>query len=103
MTPLFYEQLLPAVTDMVQSHTTIKSLVLIVLHIKIIKEASQPNWKEIVQNLYKTIVAHPSLECVYILAGLPSLLMDTLDDQKTLIDRLKKEQPHKQMPIVDIN
>ena len=103
MTPLFYEQLLPAVTNMLQSHTTIKKLVLILDLVKIIKEASQPNWKEIVQHLYETIFTHPSLECVYISAGFPSLLADTLDDQKTFIDRLKKEQPHKQMPIVNIN
>ena len=100
MTPLFYEQLLPAVTDMLQSHTTIKRLVLILDLVKVIKEASQPNWKEIVQHLYETIFTHPSLECVYILAGFPSLLTNTLDD---LIDRLKKEQPHKQMPILEIN
>ena len=103
MTSLFYEQLLPAVTDMVQSHATIKILVLIFDQVKIIKEASQPNWKEIVQHLYKTIFTHSSLECFQILAGLPSLLTDTLDDQKTLIDRLKKEHPHKQIPIVEIN
>ena len=97
MTSLFYEQVLSAVTNMLQSHTTIR-----LLRIECrIKKSCQPNWIELVQHLYETIFIHPSLE--YIEIRYTPLLRDTLEDQKkTLIDRHRKEQPHKPLPIVKI-
>ena len=96
MTPLFYEQVLPAVTNMLQSHTTIR-----LLWIKcesIDYKSSQPNWINLVQHLYETIFIHPTLEYIHLKFR---LLEDTLKDQKkTLIDRHRKEQPHKPLPIV---
>ena len=101
MTPLFYEQVLPAVTNMLQSHTTIRLLRIQCAYIN--KESSQPNWIELVQHLYETIFIHPSLKYIEINTGVitPHLLKDTLEDQKKkLID---KEQPHKPLPIVNIS
>ena len=96
MTPLFYEQGLPAVTNMLQSHTTIR---LLWIECKYINKSSQPNWIELVQHLYETIFIHPSLE--YIHLKVSRLLEDTLKGQKkTLIDRHRKEQPHKPLPIM---
>ena len=102
MTPLFYEQVLPAVTNMLQSHTTIRLLRIECRYIN--EESSQPNWIELVQNLYETIFIHPSLEYIEIFRyPPPPLLVDTLKDQKkTLIDRHRKEQPHKPLPIVKV-
>ena len=103
MTPLFYEQVLPAVTNMLQSHTTIR---LLRIECRDINKLSQPNWIELVQHLYETIFIHPSLEYIEIKAGIltPPLLVDTLKDQKkTLIDRHRKEQPHKPLPIVEFS
>ena len=104
MTPLFYEQVLPAVTNMLQSlHTTIRLLRIECKDIN--KESSQPNWIELVQHLYETIFIHPSLEYIDINTNgyTPPLLVDTLKDQeKTLIDRHRKEQPHKSLPIVKL-
>ena len=98
-TQLFCEQVLPAVTNMLQSHTTIR---LLRIECRDINHSSQPNWIELVQHLYETIFIHPSLE--YIEIGYTPLLMDALKDQKkTLIDRHRKEQPHKPLPIVKIN
>ena len=102
MTPLFYEQVLPAVTNMLQSHTTIRLLRIECRDIN--KKSSQPNWIELVQHLYETIFIHPSLEYIEINTGYlsPPLFKDTLKDQKkTLIDRHRKEQPHKPLPIVN--
>ena len=100
MTPLFYEQVLPAVTNMLQSHTTIRLLRIECVDIN--KESSQPNWIELVQHLYETIFIHPSLEYIESNTGYTPLLKDTLKDQKkTLIDRHRKEQPHKPLPIVE--
>ena len=103
---LFYEQVLPAVTNMLQSHTTIRLLRIMCSYIN--KESSQPNWIELVQHLYETIFIHPSLEYIEINTGYtptpPPLLVDTLKDQKkTLIDRHRKEQPYKPLPIVKIS
>ena len=102
MTPLFYEQVLPAVTNMLQSHTTIRLLRIECRYIN--EESSQPNWIKLVQHLYETIFIHPSLEYIEINSGYtPPLLKDTLKDQeKTLIDRHRKEQPHKPLPIVKV-
>ena len=104
MTPLFYEQVLPAVTNMLQSHTIIRKLRIVCKDINNL--LSQPNWIELVQHLYETIFIHPSLEyaviCTAHLRSSP-LLEDTLKAQKkTLIDRHRKEQPHKPLPIVHI-
>ena len=104
VTPLFYEQVLPAVTNMLQSHTTIRLLRIECEYIN--KESSQPNWIELVQHLYETIFIHPSLEYIEINTAYPTppLLWATLKDQKkTLIDRHRKEQPHKPLPIVKIS
>ena len=82
---------------MLQSHTTIRLLRIECEYIK--NESSQPNWIELVQHLYETIFIHPSLEYFEIYN---TLLKDTLKDQKkTLIDRHRKEQPHKPLPIVE--
>ena len=98
MTSLYYEQLLPAVTNMLQSHTTIRILE---IHCRDLNESSQPNWIELVQHLYETIFIHPSLE--YIKIEHTPLLEDTLKDQKkTLIERHRKEQPHRPIPTVVI-
>ena len=99
MTSLYYEQLLPAVTNMLQSHTTIRILG---IHCWSLNKSSQPNWIELVQHLYETIFIHPSLE--YIKINHTPLLVDTLKDQKkTLIERHRKEQPHRPIPTVVIS
>ena len=97
MTPLFYEQLLPAVTNMLQSHTTIR---LLTIHCKyyINDDLSQPNWIELVQHLYETIFIHPSLE--YIEIDSESILLK--DQKEILMDRHRKEQPHKPPPFINL-
>ena len=104
MTSLYYEQGLPAVTNMLQSHTTIR--ILGIYCREGLNESSQPNWIELVQHLYETIFIHPSLEYIMISTGYPPppLLVDTLKDQKkTLIERHRKEQPHRPIPTVDFD
>ena len=95
---LFYEQVLPAVTDMLQSHTTIR--LLSVWFPDLLKRSHpSPNWIEKIQHLHEAVFINPSLECFDIQFSF--LLEDTFKDQKkTLIDRHRKEQPHKPLPIV---
>ena len=93
---LFYEQGLPAVTSMLMSHTTIRLLKMKCgfLHDK----QPQPNWIEQAHNFLEIIFMHPSLEYVEIDA---TLLKDTFNlHKKALIDRHRKEQPCKPLPIV---
>ena len=100
MTSLFYEQVLPAITNMLQSHATIRLLRIVCEYIN--KESSQAKWIELVQHLYETIYTHPSLEYIEIDTE-STLLMDTLKDQKkTLIDKHRKEQPHKPLPVINL-
>ena len=102
-TPLFYEQVLPAVTKMLQSH---KTMSLLWIRCEYLNESSQPNWIEIVYKLYESIFIHPSLVYIRIDTGypIPPLLKDALADQKLmLIDMHKNKQPHKPLPVVSIN
>uniref|UniRef100_A0A1X7T1Y6 NACHT domain-containing protein n=1 Tax=Amphimedon queenslandica TaxID=400682 RepID=A0A1X7T1Y6_AMPQE len=96
-----YEQadLLPAIIKMLQSHQTIRLL-------RIYGDSSirwislQPNSTEIVQQFYETIFTHPTLEYIDI-HSVHSLLRDTYREQKkTLIEKHRKEQPDKKLPIV---
>ena len=105
MTSLYYEQGLPAVTIMLQSHTTIRILGIDCR--ERLNYSSQPNWIELVQHLYETIFIHPSLEYIKISTKIttpPRPLVYTLKNQmKTLIERHRKEQPHRPIPRVDID
>ena len=100
---LLYEKILPAVTNMLSSHTKIKLLSIGCLGINS-KSTHQPNLVEKIQHFYETIFTHPSLEYIQISTGRrPPPLTDTLEDQKkTLGDKHRKEQPNKPLPIVDI-
>ena len=87
-TPVFYEQVVPAFTDMLQSHTTIRLLKIWCTDIS--GQSRQPHWIELLEHLYETAFIHPSLEYMKIFAGYPTppLLRDILEYQKkTLIDR----------------
>ena len=99
MTLLFYEHLLPAVTNMLQSHATFRILCITCDYIN--GKSFLPNWIELVQHLYETIFIHPSLEYVEFTSKyLNGFLFDILNNQEMLID--KKEQPHKPLPFIKI-
>ena len=99
MTSLYYEQILPLVTNMLKLHTTIR-----LLHVQcyVIKyDLSQSQWIDSIKHLLQTIFLHPSLE--YIRIERTQLLQDTFKVQKkTLIDKRKQQQLIKPLPIVDI-
>ena len=101
MTPLFYEQALPAVADMLQSHTTIR---LLTVWFNFNCNFPSPKIIEIIetlQQLHEAIFMNPSLEHFEIRYF--SLMKDIFKDQKkTLIDRHRKEHPRKPLPIVDV-
>ena len=98
MTPLFYEQVVPAVTNMLKSHTAIRQLDIWCWNLN---DSSLPKWITQLQDLYETIVIHPSLEYINIKTRCTILLQDTLKNQKkALIDEHSKKQPCKQMPII---
>ena len=96
MTPLYYEQILPLVTNMLKLHTTIR-----LLHVHcydINSDLSQSQWIDSIKHLLQTIFLHPSLEYIRI-----ECLEDTFKVQKkALIDKRKQQQLIKPLPIVDI-
>ena len=100
MTSLYYEQILPLVTNMLKLHTTIRLLQVQCYYIKY--DLSQSQWIDSIKHLLQTIFLHPSLE--YIRIDWTRLLQDTFKVQKkTLIDKRKQQQLIKPLPIVDIN
>ena len=100
ITPLYYEQGLPLVTNMLKLHTTIR-----LLHVQcddIKYDLSQSQWIDSIKHLLQTIFLHPSLE--YVRIERTQLLQDTFKVQKkTLIDKRKQQQLIKPLPIVDID
>ena len=100
MASLFFELILPAVTNLLQSHTTIRLLRIKCEYINF--ESSQPNWKKIVQHLYDTIYSHPSLE--YIEINVSWIKTDDTDSCPLQWDSLeknsRKEQSQKQPTVV---
>ena len=100
MTSLYYEQILPLVTNMLKLHTTIR-----LLHVhcySINTGLSQSQWIDPIKHLLQTIFLHPSLQ--YIRIERTQLLQDTFKVQKkTLIDKRKQQQLIKPLPIVDID
>ena len=100
MTSLYYEQILPLVTNMLKLHTTIRLLHVQCYHIN--RDLSQSQWIDSIKHLLQTIFLHPSLE--YIRIQRTPLLQDTFKVQKkTLIDKRKQQQLIKPLPIVDID
>ena len=98
MTSLYYEQILPLVTNMLKLHTTIRLLHVKCYGIKI--DLSQSQWIDSIKHFLQTIFLHPSLE--YIRIQRTQLLQDTFKVQKkTLIDKCKQQQLIKPLPIVD--
>ena len=100
---LFYEQVLPLVTNMLELHTTIRLLKIRCYYFSV--DSTPINWIELIQHFLQAIFLHPSLEYIH-LEGLKrfNLLKDTLKPQKkSLIDLQKKLYPLKPLPIIDFN
>ena len=95
---LFYEQVLPLVTNILELHTTIRLLQ--IRHVYFSVDSSPPiNWIEPIQQFLQAIFLHPSLE--YIEIEYSKLLKDTYKTQeKSLIDLHKKRFPLKPLPII---
>ena len=102
MTPLFYEQGLPLITNMLQSHTTMR---LLFIYCEDIDDTlSQSNWIELAQHFWQTVFFHPTLQYIGIKSLFHfSVLSDTLQSQKkALIDiHIQQQQPLKPLPIID--
>ena len=94
---LFYEQVLPFVTNMLELHTTIRLLNIMPNYFSV--DSTPINWIELIQHLLQAIFLHPSLEYIDITGSI--LLFDTLKAQeKSLIDLHKKLYPLKPLPII---
>ena len=99
ITSLYFEQILPLVTNMLKLHTTIR--LLYVQCYDIDRYLSRSQWIDSIKHLLQTIFLHPSLE--YIRIKRTQFLQDTFKEQKkTLIDKRKQQQLIKPLPIVDI-
>ena len=95
---LFYEQVLPLVTNMLELHTTTRLLQILC---RLLSECeSSPNWMESIQQFFQAIYLHPSLQ--YIEIQRSKLLKDTYEVQeKRLIDLHKTQDPLKPLPIIE--
>ena len=103
VTPLFFKQALPTVTEMLHSHKTIK---LLRIWCPLSNNSPQPEWKQLAQHFYEAVYTHPSLEFFSIMIGSQKsahLMEDVHKSQeKAWIERHKQEQPNKPVPIVKL-
>ena len=98
---LFYEQVLPLVTNMLKLHTTIRLLKIFHNYMYEPDSTTSPpiKWIEQTQQFFQAIFLHPSLE--YIKIWYAPLLEDTYKAQeKSLIEQHKKLYPLKPIPII---
>ena len=95
MTSLYYEQGLPLVTNILNSHKTIRLLQ--VQSFSIDDHLSQPDWIVSIQQLFQAVSSHPSLEHIGI--EQTQLLQDTFKAQKETLYKRSKQPP----PIIDID
>ena len=94
---LFYEQVLPLVTNMLESHTTIRLLKIECSYVGVV--SSQPNWIELIQHFLQTIFLHPTLQYIEIVES--DLLMDTQKShEKRLVGLHRKQHLLKPLPII---
>ena len=102
MTQMFYEQGLPAVTNLLQSSSAIKTMRIVCDSYS----SSEPRSKDFVKMFYESIFIHPSLEYIDIctIYNASFLLKSVLKDQiKALIKMHQQKQPQKQLPIVNVD
>ena len=100
---LFYEQLLPLVTNMLKLHTTIRLLQISYQYDLVVSTTSPPiKWIEQTQQFLQAFFLHPSLE--YIKPLYEPLLRDTYKAQKkSLIEQHKKLYPLKPLPLIEFD
>ena len=97
MTDLFYKEVLPAATKMLQSHTTIRLLKFKIECYSSDRELLQ-NEIEIIQHFLETIFVHPTLEYIKIKGASEKLC----DQKESLIKKHKQKQPHKPLPVINV-
>ena len=101
VTPLFFKQALPAITEMLHTHKTIK---LLRIWCPLSNNSPQPGWEQLAQDFYKAVYTHPSLEFFSIMIGYQGSahLMEVVhkSQEKAWIEKHKQEQPNKPVPIV---
>ena len=96
---LFYEQVLPLVTNMLELHTTIR-----LLKIRCFYFSTDSPQIELIQQFLQAIFLHPSLEYIDLPQSHFTLLEYTLKAQeKSLIDLHKKLYPLKPLPIIEFD
>ena len=98
---LFYEQLLPLVTNMLELRTTIRLLKIKYYYFSV--DSTPINWIELIQHFLQAIFLHPSLEYIHLTdLKRSNLLKDTFKAQEnSLIDLHKKLYPLKPLPIIE--
>ena len=106
ITTSFYEHILPAISNILRSHKTIRLLK--IRYRNMLDDSSQTNVQldELVQNFLDSVFLHPTLEYIMISAErytLTVLVEGFKNQRKTLIDRHKEQLPHKALPIVELS
>ena len=101
LTSLYYEEIIPHVTNMLKRNEDMKFLEVIFYPPLSSKDTYKEDWISMIQKFWKTVLLHPSLCYVRILKS--SIMIDILNDmKKTLITQRKEKKlgPHS---IVEIN
>ena len=105
MTPLFYEQALPATSSILMSHRAIK---LLRLQCEYLNDSVSPNWDVPAQKFCEAVFLHPSLEYIEIVGFYPPtyegkmLLQNYLEESTSKFYKKRQEQLLGSMPVVNM-
>ena len=100
LTSLYYEEIIPDVTDMLKKNEDMKFLKVMFLHGLQSQDTYKEEWIPTIHQFWETVLLHPSLR--YIKIEKSSIMIDILNDmKKTLITQRKEKKlgPH---PIVEM-
>ena len=94
---LFYEWVLPLITKMLESHTTMTHIDCFIVEISL--SQPKPSWLESTRHFWQAVFLHPSLQ--YVRINKSSVMEDIVKKQlKMLIDAHKQQHPSKLLPMV---
>uniref|UniRef100_A0A1X7TZW1 NACHT domain-containing protein n=1 Tax=Amphimedon queenslandica TaxID=400682 RepID=A0A1X7TZW1_AMPQE len=105
MSPLFYEQALPAISKILMSHKAIK---LMRIECEYLNDSAKPNWDEPAKQFCEAVFLHSSLEYIEIVGFYPPtsrgkmLLQNHLEECKGNFYKQRREQKLGSIPVVNM-
>ena len=100
LTSLYYEEIIPHVTNMLKRNEDIKFLRVILWESLSSKDTYKEDWIPMIHQFWETVLLHPSL--CYVRIPESSVMIDILNDMKKTLITQRKENKRGPHPLVEI-